>query len=122
MPAGRPSKYDPQYCELALNKLRDGFSVLGVAAEIGVNKTTIYEWMNAHPEFSHAVKVGQQHAAAWWEERLRQIALGENGNATAAIFGLKNRASDEWRDKTETEHSGGVDVRTITRTVVDPKA
>lgn len=120
MPAGRPSKYDPAYCEVAYNKLAEGFSVLGVAAEIGVNKTTLYEWADKHPAFSNALKAGQQAAAAWWEDRLREIAMGKDGNATAAIFGLKNRARDEWRDKTETEHSGSLTVEGVQVSFVRP--
>jgi hypothetical protein len=28
------------------------------------------------------------------------------GNATAVVFGLKNRASDEWRDMSYSKHGG----------------
>lgn len=45
-------------------------------------------------------------SAVWWEERLRDVAAKGEGNATAVIFGLKNRVPDEWRDKTTTELTG----------------
>lgn len=104
MPGGRPTSYLPEYCDTAREVLALGHSVVGLAGKIGVSKSTIYEWMDAHPEFSAAVKEGQAGASAWWEERLMKIAQGEDGNATAAIFGLKNRAADEWRDKATTVH------------------
>lgn len=118
----RPSKYDPAFCDEARAILSQGFSIVGFAGKIGVSKTTVYAWMEEHPEFLAAVKEGQAAATAWWEDRARAIAQGEDGNATMAIFGLKNRAADEWRDKTETEHSGAVEFKAIRRTVVDPKA
>lgn len=121
MPLGRPSKYDPAFCEVAYAKLAEGYSVLAVAAEIGVNKTTLYEWADKHPEFSNALKTGQGAAAAWWEARLRDIASGEPGNATAAIFGLKNRARDEWADVTRNEHTGA-DGGPIETADVSPRA
>lgn len=120
MPAGRPSEYDPSYCDSVVSFLRDGYSLAAYAGEIGVARSTIYEWMKDQPEFSDAVKRGQAGAALWWERLNRNFAISGEGNATAIIFGLKNRAADDWRDKTETEHSGSV-VTEIKRTVVRPE-
>jgi hypothetical protein len=119
---GRPSKYDPAFCDQVRDFLADGYSVAGFAGHIGVATSTVQLWEKEHPEFSVAVKEGRAAATLWWENRARELALGtSNGNPTTVIFGLKNRASDEWKDKTETEHSGGVSVTKITRTIVDPK-
>jgi hypothetical protein len=56
-----------------------------------------------HQEFSDAVKEGMAASAIWWEDCLRANAMTGNGNATSAIFGLKNRATDDWRDRRETD-------------------
>ena len=106
MPNGRPSKYDPAFCDTARTFLADGYSVLALAGEIGVSLQTIYNWMDANPDFLDAVKDGQAAAGRWWEDRLRDIAEGKDGNATAAIFGLKNRARDQWADVSRQEHTG----------------
>lgn len=106
MAGGRPSTYDPAYCEEATTFLADGYSLAALAGHIGVARSTVYEWVNEHPEFSDAVKIGQAKAVLWWEDRNRALARGEDGNATAVVFGLKNRASDEWRDVKATEISG----------------
>jgi DNA-binding XRE family transcriptional regulator len=108
MPAGRPSKYDPAYCEQIVGHLAEGASIASFAAEIGVARSTINQWAEDNPEFSEALKVGKAKCAAWWEERLRDIAKqgGGPGASTAVIFGLKNMAADDWRDKQEHEHSG----------------
>jgi hypothetical protein len=104
---GRPSKYKPIYGDLLIEHLDTGASIASFAAEIDVARSTINQWAEDYPEFSEALKVGKAKCAAWWEERLRKIALdgGGPGAATAVIFGLKNMASDDWRDKQEYEHS-----------------
>lgn len=117
----RPTKYNPAFCDVAEDFLADGFSVAALAGELSVVKSTVYEWMNTHEEFSDAVKRGQAKATLWWERRNIEFAKTGEGNATAIIFGLKNRASDEWRDKTETEHSGAVTYTKIEREIVRPK-
>lgn len=106
MPAGRPSLYRQTYCEEAISCLAQGYSLAAFAGTIGVTRQTVYEWQEVHPEFSDAVKVGQAKSAAWWEARLRKQSEANEGNVTATIFGLKNRARDDWSDMTRTEVTG----------------
>ena len=120
MPAGRPTDYDPAYCDQVIEFLRDGYSVAAFAGHIGKAASTVELWRKVHPEFSEAVKIGQAGAVLWWENRARAVARGEDGNPTAVIFGLKNRAPDQWRDKTEQEVSGQLGVTRIERVIVDP--
>lgn len=125
MPAGRPSKYDPKFCDEAINFMQDGYSVTAFAGHIGVSRSTVFKWAEENPEFSDALKSAQALAAKWWEERLRNVAMTGEGNATAAIFGVKNRSSKEWRDKVEQEHTGPdggpVQFQQVVRKVVDTK-
>ena len=105
--------------------LADGYSITAFAGHIGVARATVFNWKNEHPEFMDAVKVAQAKASLEWEKRLRHFSLTGEGNATAIIFGLKNRAADDWRDMRTTELSGpnGTPIETvqrIERIVVDP--
>ena len=120
MPAGRPSKYDPAYCKKAVDFLSDGYSITALAGSLGIGISTLYDWEKAFPEFSAALKVGRAGATKWWEDKARDAA--EQGNATAIVFGLKNRASNEWRDKVETEHSGEVKLTGVQVEFVNPEA
>lgn len=108
MTAGRPSKYSEAYCNEIIEHMATGASIASFAGLIGVSRDTISEWAKVHEEFSAAVKIGKAKCASWWEGRLRTIAEtgGGPGAATASIFGLKNMAPDDWREKTETEISG----------------
>jgi hypothetical protein len=100
---GRPSKYDPSYCDQIVEFMGRGYSMTAFAGEIGVARSTINEWMGEHPAFSEAVKVGQA-------KRTRQLEMtllaGETGpKVTAHIFALKNAAPEEWKDKREFDHT-----------------
>jgi len=104
-PGGRPSKYDPAYCEAVIDLMENGYSITEFAGSIRVARSTVYKWADEFPEFSDALNTGQAISALWWENRLRDVAEKNEGNATAAIFGLKNRAADDWRDKQAVDHT-----------------
>lgn len=85
--------------------MADGYSTKAFAGHIGVSLSTVYKWMDEHEEFSEAVKAAQAAGAMWWEKTLRQVASTGDGNASAAIFGVKNRSQEEWKDKHDFDHS-----------------
>lgn len=101
---GRPSKYDPAYCQQLVEVMSQGYSLTAFASQIEVSRSTIGVWAQKHDDFSQAIGKGKAACAFWWETALRNAALTGRGNVTAAIFGLKNMAPDEWRDKQAVEH------------------
>ena len=124
MAGGRPTKYDPAFCEVAREFMVDGYSVTALAGHIGVARSTVFKWADEHPEFSDALKTGQASAALWWENTLRQVAITGQGNASAAIFGVKNRSSEEWKDKQEhdlTSSDGSMTPSPTRIEIVSPK-
>ena len=100
---GRPTKYNPIYCEQAIDYMKDGYSATAFAGHINVSFSTLRLWMDEHPDFSAAIKIARSKSAAWWERALMANATTGDGNATACIFGVKNRSQDEWKDKIEVE-------------------
>ena len=104
-PVGRPTKYRPEYCDMLIEHMAEGASMTSFAAEIGVSRETISEWGRVHPEFSVAIKNGKAKCAAWWERLGRSGAMGADVNPTLIIFGLKNMASEDWREKQELAHT-----------------
>lgn len=101
---GRNSAYDPDYCDQIIDFMADGYSVTAFAGHVRVSRQTVYNWADQHPEFLDALETAKAAAALWWENRLRDSAEKGEGNATAAIFGLKNRAAEDWRDRQEMDH------------------
>ena len=130
MPAGRPTKYKPEYKDLAYKIcLLKNATDADLAKIFDVEESTIYKWKNDYPEFSEAIKEGKEIADAEVVAALYHRAKGyshpedkifnDNGtplvvpttkhyppDTAAAFIWLKNRAG--WRDKQEVEHSGEV--------------
>ena len=140
--AGRPSKYDKSYIDLAYNYCLLGADDNFLAKAFGVNVDTIYEWKKKHREFSESIKRGKEIADGEiaaslfkrakgfdYEEETLEL-LGKNKKAQtpegetivtsvqklvvtkrvlkymppdplSAIFWLKNRQPQFWRDKPE---------------------
>ncbi len=109
MPAGRPTKYDPMYCDMLVEHMVDGASIASFAAEIDVSRSTINQWAADYPEFSEALSRARAKSAAWWEENARKLVRdgGSSAQSTMIIFGLKNMSGDDWREKQEIDHRSG---------------
>ncbi len=102
---GRPTEYDPAYCEQVVEHGKLGKSFETFAIKVGVHRTTLYDWCERHPDFAYARKVSAEARADWWEELITQGAAGllPNFSAAATIFALKQQG---WKDKQELELSG----------------
>jgi hypothetical protein len=126
MPGGRPSDYDPAYCEDVIRMGKEGFSVVEMAAELEVCRNTLeVNWPAAHDEFLQAFTQARQHSQAWWE-RAGRVGMIEN-NISAPIWSrsMAARFPRDWREVKGTELTGkdGGPVETtseVRRTIVDP--
>lgn len=104
-----------------------------IAEECGVTERTLNRWKHTIEGFAEQLKLGKEVADERVEQSLYRRATGYTFDAskvfqyrgqavvvehvehvppdtTAAIFWLKNRRKDEWRDKHVVEHEGSVDV------------
>lgn len=96
-------------CETVLEAGAQGMTLAEMADSLGIDRSTLNDWREQHPEFSRAVKAGLDRAQAWWERKGREATFDAQGfSATSYIFQMKNRFKDDWRDKVEQEHSGGL--------------
>lgn len=125
--AGRPSKYDPSFPAQARKLCRLGLTDVEIADILDIAVSTLNNWKAEHPEFMEALKEGKSEADARVVESLYHRAIGYSHDAekvfqfqgtvvrapyrehyppdtTAAIFWLKNRQPDKWRDVHKHEH------------------
>lgn len=102
MAGGRPTKYEAEFAEQALKLSLLGATDEELADFFDVNVATLNRWKKSHPEFCASIKEGKRVADAEVAHSLYQRAL--NGDTTAAIFWLKNRRKQNWRDKQEIDH------------------
>ena len=95
---------------------RDGLTAEEIADNLGVSRSTLYNWKAENKALDAALRAGRDVADRNVENALYQEAL--KGNTTAMIFWLKNRKPQEWRDGKALEMSGAVDTGThVTRIV-----
>lgn len=122
---GRPTKYSAKFADQAKKLCAQGFTDEELAKFFEVHIATLYRWKTEHPEFCEAIKIGGAPCDDRVERSLYQKATGytiqsekvfnANGKVLraktvehiapdtgAAIFWLKNRRKESWRDKSET--------------------
>ncbi len=126
MAGGRPTLYDDTYPKQAAKLCALGATDQELADFFEVAVSTLFLWKHTHPEFSEAIKVSKQAADERVRRSLYQRAVGYEQDevkiffpashnepvyapyrakippdTTAAIFWLKNRDPEQWRDKIE---------------------
>ena len=106
---------------------RDGLTDEQIAKNIGINRTTLYDWKKKEVNIADALKKGKEIVDFEVENALLKKALGytitlnkqkvtKDGDVvditeevhvppdtTAQIFWLKNRKPNNWKDRVETD-------------------
>ena len=109
-PVGRPSLYDPAYCEQAIELGKIGKSTEAIGAILGVGTATLYRWMDEHPEFREAIGIAKDMELYWWEEQA-QAYMVENKESDRLNSGIWARSMaarfpKKYRESTKTEITG----------------
>lgn len=78
---------------------RDGLKDEQIAHNMGIRRTTLYDWKNKYPDINDALKKGKEIVDYEVENALLKRA--KQGDVTAQIFWLKNRRPEKWRDKVQ---------------------
>lgn len=112
MPAGRPTSYDPAYCERVIEYGEQGLAKVEIACKLGVTYRTLHNWTEKHDEFFHAIKDSEKAAERWYFEKFKDLGTGEieKGNVTALIFAAKNQLPDTFRDRRDVDVKAEVGV------------
>lgn len=128
---GRPSSFRPEFIEQADKLSKLGLTDAEMASFFEVSVRTLHRWKIESEEFCHSIKTGKAHAderverslymratgydyveqqafkvkCDQYEERVEVVEVERHqpADTTAGIFWMKNRRSDQWRDKREVE-------------------
>ena len=116
---------EPEGLTLLEGWARDGLTDEQIADNIGISRSTLYDWKSKYSDISDALKKGKEVVDIQVENALLKRALGYDfqetrveksdkdgtkiiqtlkhipADTTAQIFWLKNRRPDKWRDKPE---------------------
>jgi transposase-like protein len=90
-PVGRPTLYDPIYCEKVIELGRIGKSIEQIAASLGVGTRTLFSWRDAHEEFRHALEDAKELEQVWWEDMAQAYIVEEKESAKLNV-GLWSRS------------------------------
>lgn len=145
-PVGRPSKFKPEFTAQAAKLADLGHTDREIAEFFEIDERTLNRWKHDHEGFCQSLKVGKALADQRVEQSLYRRATGYSFDAvkifmpagaqepvyakyvehappdtTAAIFWLKNRDPDHWRDVSRTEVTGkdGAPIKTESETTLN---
>lgn len=85
----------------------DGFSIVGVAAGMGIDAKTLNLWMEREPALQEAFDQGREQERRALHNKLYRLAM-EKDNAPAAMFLLKARHG--YREGDQSDQAGRVNV------------
>jgi hypothetical protein len=106
MAFGRPTDYDPAFCERVIELGREGASKVEMAVELGVVRNTLDNWAAAHPDFLSALTHARDLSQVWWEKKGRSGLDSQGFNASLWGKNVSCRFPDDWTDKSKQELSG----------------
>jgi len=93
-PVGRPTEYDPSYCEKVIELGKLGKSFEQMAAQLDISYRTLCRWRDTHEEFCHALEDAQAHEQAWWEEQAQAYLINQyQGNSINASMWSRSMAA-----------------------------
>jgi len=109
-PVGRPSLYDPAYCEKVVELGKLGKSVEQISAILNVSLRTMYSWRDSHEEFLHALEDAKAYEQAWWEDQAQSYMVEDKESAklNSSLWSrsMAARFPKKYRDKMEQEITG----------------
>jgi hypothetical protein len=107
---GRPSKYDPAYCEQVIELGKQGKSRWAIGSILNIPPSNLTNWEAAHKDFREALEISRQHALQYWEE-LAENHLIESPGSPKLNTGLWSRSMaarfpEQYRENSKVELTG----------------
>ena len=117
-PFGRPTKYDPAYCDKVIELGKLGKSFEQMCALLNIGYTTMRRWRDEHEDFRLSLEDAHALSQTWWED-MGQSYLVEHKDGEKINTGLWSRSMaarfpKNYSDRVKQEISGpdGVQLKT----------
>jgi len=123
---GRPTSYDPAFCETVVKLGQQGYGKAEIAEALGVSRQSLENWMETHEEFFDALTRAMSASQAWWEGQARSGIRCPTASFNAALFGkvMAARFPHEWREQKDVNVGGqkdGVPIQTESKVELSPE-
>jgi len=105
-PVGRPSKYKPEYCERIIKLGKEGYSHAELAADLEVDKASMYRWAEEHEDFRTALHAAKTFEQAWFEREARSNMKNRDFNANLWYRSAASRFREDYTERKETQLTG----------------
>jgi len=138
---GRETDYKPEFCQRACEYAVNGATDREIAELLGVTERTLYRWKHIYPEFCQSLEMGKEIPNKRVVQSLYRRAVGYSFDAVkimapgagrrtpiivpyvehvppdvgAAKLWLTNRDPENWREKSEVEHTGSVELLALAK-------
>ena len=110
MTAGRPTQYDPAFCDKVVELGALGKSTEQIAGMLGFALRTIYLWRDTYPEFMQALEEAKAKELHWWEDQAQAYMLehkdGAKLNASIWSRSMAARFPKKYRESVKQEITG----------------
>jgi len=101
-PIGRPSKYRPEYCQIAVEMGLHGKTIAGLAAALTVSRECIYQWARDHEAFSDALSRMRELSQTWWEDHAQAHLTAKHYQAQLWRYSMAGRFKDDYGEQNKT--------------------
>jgi len=107
---GRPTTYDPAYCDQIVALGKEGLSRWQIASKLNIGWRNLQNWEGAHDDFRAALEEARLDSLCYWEE-LAQNHMVENPGGPRLNTGLWSRSMsarfpDQYRENSKLEVTG----------------
>ena len=110
MTVGRPTLFDPSYCDKVVELGALGKSVEQIATILGVSLRVIYLWRDTYPQFMHAMEDAKAAELNWWEDQAQAYMLEHKDaaklNASIWSRSMAARFPKKYRESVKQEIPG----------------
>ena len=108
-PLGRPTYYDPSFCEKVVEYGKQGMSLVEIASELDVSRASLYDWAQQYPEFSTCLTRAREESQAWWE-RIGRLGVFKGDDEIDSNLWFRNvtkRFRKDWGETKDPEVDSG---------------
>ena len=110
MTVGRPTLFDPSYCDKVVELGALGKSLEQISSNLGVSCRVLYDWRDKYPEFLRALEQAKEAEQTWWEDQAQAYMLehkdGAKLNASIWSRSMAARFPKKYRESVKQEITG----------------
>ena len=110
MTVGRPTLFDPSYCDKVMELGALGKSLEQISSNLGVSCRVLYDWRDKYPEFLRALEQAKEAEQTWWEDQAQAYMLEHKDaaklNASIWSRSMAARFPKKYRESVKQEITG----------------